>query len=84
MTGRTVSKQIGALWKHTAKQGNTGVFLRGTLDQGALGDVPIAVFKNTRKNKENEPDYRIVLSGMKPATENAKEAEAQTSESAEL
>lgn len=63
MSGRTASKQIGALWKHTAKQGNAGVFLRGILNLGALGDVPIAIFKNTRKTKENQPDYRIVLSG---------------------
>lgn len=62
MGRRTTSKPIGALWKHTAKQGNTGVFLKGVLDLGALGQVPIAVFKNTRKTKENEPDYRIVLS----------------------
>ncbi len=56
------SKQIGALWKHEAKSGDAGVYLRGNLDLGALGQVPIAVFKNTRKEKENQPDYRIVLS----------------------
>lgn len=79
MAGRTASKQIGALWQHTAKQGNTGVFLKGTLDLGALGHVPIAVFKNNRKSKEKEPDYRIVLSGgarAKPAeTEKPKGSE---------
>ena len=62
MTGHKVSKEIGVLWQHTAKRGKTGVFLKGSLDLGALGQVPIAVFKNTRKTKENQPDYRIVLS----------------------
>lgn len=79
MSGRTASKQIGALWKHTPKQGNVGVFLKGNLDLGALGQVPIAVFKNNRKTKDNAPDYRIVLSGgakPKPADgEKPKESE---------
>ena len=62
MAAATASKQIGALWRHTAKQGDTGEYLKGNLDLGALGQVPIVVFKNGRKNKENEPDFRIVLS----------------------
>lgn len=79
MAGRTASKQIGALWKHTAKQGTTGVFLKGTLELGALGQVPIAVFKNNRKTKENEPDYRIVLSGTGAGNQQAKAAQPEAS-----
>jgi uncharacterized protein (DUF736 family) len=78
MAGRTASKQIGALWRRTAKQGETGDFLKGVLDLGALGQVPIVVFKNTRKKKDNEPDYRIVLSApygkTKPEVDRAGDA----------
>ena len=62
MAGQKPTKQIGALWKHTAKSDQTGVFLSGYLELGALGEASIAVFKNKRKAKENQPDYRIVLS----------------------
>jgi uncharacterized protein (DUF736 family) len=82
MAGRTASKQIGALWRRTAKQGETGDFLKGVLDLGALGQVPIVVFKNTRKKKDNEPDYRIVLSApygkTKQEETDATEGEANT------
>ena len=77
MPERTASKQVGALWKHTAKQGDTGVFLSGTLDLGALGDVPIVVFKNTRKTKDNQPDYRIVLSSRPTAKKDAESPETE-------
>ena len=80
MPERTASKQVGALWKHTAKQGDTGVFLSGTLDLGVLGEVPIVVFKNTRKTKDNQPDYRIVLSSRPTAKQNEEPGEAEAPE----
>ena len=79
MSAQKVSKQIGVLWQHTAKSGNTGVFLKGNLDLGALGNIPIAVFKNNRKNKANQPDFRIVLSeptGAKTDDETDSDADA--------
>jgi uncharacterized protein (DUF736 family) len=62
MATGTASKQIGALWRRAARQGDTGEYLKGNLDLGALGQVSIVVFQNNRKQKDNEPDYRIVLS----------------------
>jgi len=58
---RTFAKHVGALWRH--KNEKVGEFLTGMLDLGGLGEVPIAVFKNDRKEKgKKHPDFRIVLS----------------------
>ncbi len=58
---RKSAKQVGALWRHENQK--VGLFLTGILDLGGLGEVPIAVFKNDRKEKgTKQPDYRIVLS----------------------
>ena len=62
---RKSAKQVGALWRHQSE--NVGQFLTGILDLGGLGEVPIAVFKNDRKEEgSKQPDYRIVLSGKIP------------------
>lgn len=53
------SRKIGALWLRKSKDGMT--FLSGTLED-LRGTIQIAVFKNDRKEKENQPDYQIVLS----------------------
>lgn len=58
---RKTAKQVGALWRHDHEK--VGIFLTGILDLGGLGEVPIAVFRNDRKEKgSKQPDYRIVLS----------------------
>ena len=58
-----MSKIIGALWlKEYEKEGVKKKMMSGEIDLGALGSVRIAVFKNDKKEKENQPDYRIVLS----------------------
>ncbi|MBI1783614.1 hypothetical protein HYR69_00590 [Candidatus Sumerlaeota bacterium] len=58
---RKSAKQVGALWRHEHEK--VGTFLTGTLDLGGLGEVPIAVFKNDRKEAgTKQPDFRIVLS----------------------
>ena len=58
-----MSKTIGALWiKEYEKDGKKRKMMSGELDLGALGAVKIAVFKNEKKEKDNQPDYRIVLS----------------------
>lgn len=51
------SKQIGALWLKTDGKVQ---YMSGVLDLGTLGEVHIAVFKNTRKEKDSQPDYNIV------------------------
>lgn len=62
---RKFAKQVGALWRHHNEK--VGQFLTGILDLGGLGEVPIAIFKNDRKEENSkQPDYRIVLSGKMP------------------
>lgn len=47
--------KIGALWKKKDKD-----YLSGTIEyEGAK--IPILVFKNNRKEKDNQPDYNICL-----------------------
>jgi uncharacterized protein (DUF736 family) len=58
-----MKKTIGALWvKEYEKDGQKRKMFSGELDLGVLGTVGIAIFKNEKKDKENQPDYRIVLS----------------------
>jgi len=56
-----MAKRIGALWKRESEKGKT--YLSGVLDMGAFGEVRVSIFKNDRKEKENQPDYHVVLSG---------------------
>jgi hypothetical protein len=57
------SKKIGALWlKQAVKDGKKIGYMTGMIDLGALGEMQIVVLKNTHKEKENQPDYNIVLS----------------------
>ena len=66
---------MGALWRHENK--NVGQFLTGILDLGGLGEVPIAVFKNDRKEKDSkQPDYRIVLS-ERPSSSGSSKAKGE-------
>ena len=72
---RKSAKQVGALWRHENK--NVGQFLTGILDLGGLGEVPIAVFNNDRKEKDSkQPDYRIVLS-ERPSGNGAADAKGE-------
>lgn len=48
--------EIGALWLKESKNGNS--FFSGKID--GVGDV--VVFANTKKTKENQPDYRVLKS----------------------
>ena len=52
-------QEIGALWVKRDRNGNT--MLTGTLKTKG-GDVPVFIFKNTRKPQgSNQPDYRIYI-----------------------
>jgi len=42
---------IGALWKNKSGRGLSG----------RLGDARLVVLENTRKDKENQPDYRVFV-----------------------
>jgi uncharacterized protein (DUF736 family) len=65
-------KEYGALWLRESKDGKK--YMSGTV--GFKGEqVQIVVFKNTYKDAENKPDYKIYLS--KPKGE-AKQEEFQS------
>jgi len=58
---RPMGAKIGALWKNKSKDGNKP-FLSGLIDTGLLGRIRVAVFKNELKEKNEQPDYHILLS----------------------
>ena len=53
-------RKLGALWCRTSKKDGMQ-FMTGTLED-MRGDIKIVVFRNTKKEKENQPDYQIYLS----------------------
>ena len=70
------NKRIGALWKHTKDKMQ---YLTGNLEVIAGFPIKICIFKNTKKTKENQPDFNIVLSenkAEKPKAEVVKPEEA--------
>lgn len=54
-----MTRKIGALWVRESQDGRK--FMSGLIET-LNADVQIAVFKNDKKEKENQPDYNIVLS----------------------
>lgn len=50
---------IGALWKNKSGRGLSG----------RLGDARLVVLENTRKDKENQPDYRVFVATPDRKTE---------------
>lgn len=50
--------EFGALWKKKDKNGND--YLSGTVNIFPFGLVNIRVFKNTFKQKDSQPDYKIL------------------------
>ena len=66
-----MAKRIGALWLKTSKDGET--FYSGVI-KDLRGDIPIVVFKNTRKEKETQPDFNIVLSEGRKESVSVEEA----------
>ena len=55
-----MSRKIGALWKK--KKGDL-VYLVGEVEQIVGSPLKIVVFKNTKKEKDNQPDWNICLQG---------------------
>jgi hypothetical protein len=53
-----MSKKIGSLWLRQTKDGKK--YMSGVLND-LSGDIQIAIFPNDRKEKENQPDFQIVL-----------------------
>ncbi len=54
-----MSRKIGALWLRETKDGKK--YMSGVLED-IRGEIRIAVFRNDRKEKENHPDYQIIVS----------------------
>jgi hypothetical protein len=61
------SSVVGTLWIHVREDedGNKSRYFTGYLNLGVLGQVEIAVFKNSFKKEGTHPDYNIVLSEPK-------------------
>lgn len=55
---------LGGLWKNTAASGVTYL-------SGSFGFAKLLVFKNNRKERENQPDYLIYLAPMEKKTDEA-------------
>ena len=57
-------KQVGALWlkKKTNEDGSELTYMRGYIDNGIHGNIPIVIFRVRNKQNENSPDYRMILS----------------------
>ena len=74
---RKTAKQVGALWRH--EKAGFGPYLTGYLDLGGLGEVPIVVFQNERKEQgSNQPDYRIVQSRRPNESESLPDGSSET------
>jgi len=58
------NKEILALWKRKSKKNGQDYFY-GIIDLGIGGSSNVAIFPNTRKKKENQPDFRGILSQPK-------------------
>lgn len=57
-------KQVGALWlrKKQNEDGSELTYMRGYIDNGIHGNIPIVIFRVRNKQNENSPDYRMILS----------------------
>jgi len=55
--------QIGSLWNRTAKESGLE-YMSGTIND-LHGQIKIAVFPVGEKEGENQPDWKIVVSGTK-------------------
>ena len=60
------NRKIGALW--SKKTGDGKEYFTGVISD-LRGEIQIVVFRNGKKESENQPDYDILLSEPKEAKE---------------
>lgn len=63
--------EIGALWKKTSAKSQ---YLSGSLEVNGQ-KINIVCFLNTRKQKESQPDYRILISRPRDAVKSGIESQ---------
>ena len=70
-------KQVGALWlkKKRNEDGSELTYMRGYIDNGLHGNIPIVIFRVRNKQNENSPDYRMILSQPLPQPTQEHDAE---------
>ena len=56
------NRKIGALWSKKTSEGKE--YFTGVIND-LRGDIQIVIFKNDKKENENQPDYDILLSEAK-------------------
>jgi len=56
------ARKIGAFWLKKDKNGQS--YMAGSLED-LSGDIKVVLFKNSKKEKENQPDYLLYLSEPK-------------------
>ncbi len=64
ITGRDEQKRTaGVFWKNTFQndEGEEVVYLAGNIDAGVLGRRNVSIFVNTRKERDSQPDFNIVM-----------------------
>ena len=67
-----MARTIGALWLREKKDDNKKKYLAGEIDLG-FGTLRIGVFRNEDKEKNEQPDYRIVAFEFEPLKSQQKE-----------
>jgi len=55
-----MSQKVGALWLNESEKKTK--YLAGYIDLGIHGQARVVVFKNELKEKDNQPDYHVLLS----------------------
>jgi hypothetical protein len=66
-----MSKTIGYLWKKSSGD----LIANGTLEAVAGLQLKVSVFKNTKKQKANDPDYHMIISKEIPETKDEKKTD---------
>ena len=83
---KSYEEEIGALWKRKSKNGLT--YLAGHVkvedELGVVKTTKVVLFSNKNKTNENQPDFRMYVSNVKPREQEAEtETEPQSEQQAE-